>query len=292
MKMRFLAALFAFAALSCAPTPAARSEPALWRITDADSEIWLFGSAHILPPDLEWRGPRLNAAFAAAEELVTETDTGPEATAEIQRLSIDLGMQPPGQTLRAMLPSEDVARVTRAARNLNLDLTALDRLRPWLAALQISYAYAVRQGHSADAGVEAVLSAEARQRGMRMSSLETPEEQMRVLAELPHDASIDFLRATIVEIEADRGGLEAIDEAWARGDVEALNRVLGAEWDGVDPAVYDAIIARRNSNWTAQIVERLNGSGRILIVVGAAHLVGDDSVIAQLRARGIEVEGP
>ena len=53
-----------------------------------------------------------------------------------------------------------------------------------------------------------------------------------------------------------------------------------------------ALIQRRNAAWTRAIAERLAGSGETVIVVGAGHLVGPDSVPALLRARGIKVEGP
>lgn len=283
-----LAAALILTLASCAP----RAEPAIWRITDADSEIWLYGTVHILPPELRWRGPRVNAAFAAAEELMTEIDTGAEAARHTQHLALVHGSLPSGQTLSAQLGSADAERVAVIARELNLDFTALDRMQPWLAAVQVTYAYAVRRGHRAEAGVETVLAAEARERGMAMSFLETPEDQILVLARLPEADQLRLLRASLQQIEDGDAALEAIDNAWARGDVVALTQLLDADWDEAGAGVYEALIVRRNQAWTEAIQERLNGSGRIFIAVGAAHLVGDRNVIALLRARGIDVEGP
>ena len=290
-------ALFAFLLLLAAPAlnscarPQA-GEPALWRIADSDSEIWLFGTAHMLRPELRWRGPRVNAAFAAAEELVTETDAGPEGAAQAQALSERLGLMPPGETLSARLSPDEQARLARAADDLRLDPAALEPMRPWLAALRLSYAYALSRGMRPEAGVENVLYEEARQLGMRLSFFETPEQQVRILADLPPAEETRFLIDTLSEIEADGDALAAMDALWARGDTVALAELFDAQWRTGSPAVHEAVILKRNRAWADDIARRLEGDGRVFIAVGAAHLVGQGNVVDLLRERGIEVEGP
>jgi uncharacterized protein YbaP (TraB family) len=83
-----------------------------------------------------------------------------------------------------------------------------------------------------------------------------------------------------------------LDRAWARGELTELGRQLDAQIGEAGPAVHRALITDRNRAWADQIEQRLAGSGKIFIAVGAAHLVGDGNVVALLRARGIEVEGP
>jgi uncharacterized protein YbaP (TraB family) len=51
-------------------------------------------------------------------------------------------------------------------------------------------------------------------------------------------------------------------------------------------------LADRNRRWADAITERLAGSGETVIVVGAGHLAGPDSVPTLLRARGVAVDGP
>lgn len=287
------ASLLTVAALALAScTPAAAPNPALWRIADADSEIWIFGSVHVLPPNLRWRSERVNAAFAAAEEFVTETDAGPNAPANYQALAARYGSLPEGETLWTRLTLEDSERLQRIARENDIDPAALSRLRPWLAALQLSYAALARAGQRADAGVEAVLHAEARASGKRLSFLETPEEQVRVLADLAPADEAHFLSLTLDEIEQGTAGANEMDSAWSRGDIAELERQLNAQWRETGPAIHSAVIVNRNRNWADQLAARLEGEGTLFIAVGAAHLLGDDSLIALLRARGIEVEGP
>lgn len=287
---RFLLVLAAV--LVACDTPVDRGGPALWKITDADSEIYLFGTVHVLPPDLNWRTEAFDTAFALSEELVLETEAAPEAQAQFGALAQRYGMLPEGETLSSKLDAADRARLTEAAEAARLNPATLEPLRPWLAALQLSLGYAVAQGQSPEHGVETVLYAEARAQEKRVTTLETPEEQIRTLADLPPAEEMRFLTATLRQIEADNGALNVIDDAWARGDVDALERLLEPEFAEAGEAAREALLTRRNERWADEIARRLEGSDDLFIAVGAAHLVGDDSVIALLRERGIAVEGP
>jgi uncharacterized protein len=293
--MRALIAAFLLLTSATIPgcaRPAAESEPAIWRIADADSEIWLFGTAHMLRPELKWQGPRLRAAFAAADELVTETDSSQQAAAQAQALAARLGALPAGETLSGQLSPEQRARLERVLGTLRMEPAALETMRPWLAALRVSYAYALSRGMRPEAGVESVLSAEARERGMQLSFFETPEQQVRILANLSPEAQLHFLDHTLQEIESDADAVDATDVLWARGETGALARVFDAQWSAVSPEVHEAVILRRNLAWADDIERRLKGEGRVFIAVGAAHLVGEGNVIALLRGRGVTVEGP
>lgn len=291
--MRALACFLAFALFACAPAAPPRApagEPALWRIADADSEIWLFGAVHVLPPELEWRNARIDAALASAEELVVETDVeNAEAT---NALTARYGLQPEGQRLSDTLDAPARARLARVARSLDIDPASLEPLRPWLAALRLSFTYAVREGHQQQAGVETVLLAEARAQGKLITYLETPEQQIRTLADLSPEDQVRFLASSLDQIENQSDTLERMDRAWVTGDVAALDEQMRAQLNEAGDAAYAAIITNRNAVWVDEIAHRLEGSGRIFYAVGSAHLVGDNGVVARLRARGINVEGP
>ncbi len=287
---RFLGALCLAAAIaSCAP----RGEgPALWRIADADSEIWLFGTVHVLPPRLVWRTARIDAAFEAADTIVFETDVDAAGAAGFADLVQRHGTLPDGETLAARLDADGRARLARVIAQLNLNPVVLARARPWLAALQISLAFAQRSGSDPDAGVETVLAADARRAGKALAYLETPEQQIRALADLSPEAETRFLDATLRQIEDDSGESDALDESWARGNTNALAAQLDRLLREAGPEAYAAIVTTRNEAWANEIAAMLDGEGRVFVAVGAAHLVGDDSVVALLRARGVEVDGP
>lgn len=283
------AALLAVALATCAP----RNEgPALWRIADADSEIWLFGTVHVLPRDVVWRSARIERAFARAETIVFETDIDSDDRAAFDELVRAEGRLAAGETLSARLAQQDRERLARIAGRLHLNNAVLDQLRPWLAALQVSLAFAQAAGGDPAAGVESILKPEAEAANKTLRYLEQPEDQIRALSSLSPEAELRFLSATLRQIEDDAGAIGELDDVWARGDVAALAPLLHEQLNEAGPEVSAAIITDRNTRWTEEIAGMLDGEGRVFVAVGAAHLVGDDSVVAQLRARGIAVEGP
>lgn len=272
-----------------APPPS----PALWRIADADSEIWLFGTIHVLPADLEWRSPAVDAAFRAADTVIFEADISesPEG-ARLRQALLERGLDRSGETLSLKIGAADWTRLERVAAKLGAAPAAFEPFMPWFAAMQLSALYVQSLGQSFDVGVERVLDEEARAQGKRLAYLETPEEHVGVLADLPLETQIAFLRATLDQLEAAQDDIEAIDRAWVRGDTQTLARLLNEDIKEAGPEAAHALLGARNARWRDRILALLAGEGRIFIAVGAAHLIGDESVIAMLRARGVSVEGP
>ena len=290
--LRAIAAALLVAAAACA-APAARSEgPALWRVADADSEIWLFGTVHVLPPNTPWRTARIDAAFRSADTLVFETDVGAEGREALQRLYLERGFDRSGATLASKLPASERPRLARVAQKLGVTEAELAPMRPWFAALQLSLRFVLSKGQDISAGVEQALDADARQLGKKRAYLETADEQIGFLADLSPEAEREFLISSLRQIEEEEDSVSEMDEAWLAGDTQKLSRLLNGLIEEAGPAVRSALIVERNRRWTEEIDRMLAGRGGVFVAVGAAHLVGPDSVVAQLRARGREVEGP
>jgi uncharacterized protein YbaP (TraB family) len=229
---------------ACAPL-AAPSGPALWRLSDSDSEIWLFGTVHILPPTLKWENERIKAAFNAADTIYFEIPLDAPSTAEIAQLVARYGYNKPGVTLSNQLNAEDRAR--------------------------LSVAEAVAEGQASQAGVDQVLNRDAAAQHKKRAYFETPEQQIRFFADLRPDAEIQFLRSTLREIEQGKNEVNILDDAWAHGDQRTLIRDLQGMVREAGPAIYAALIRDRNARWADEIDNMMKGSGKIFIAVGAAH---------------------
>ena len=57
-----------------------------------------------------------------------------------------------------------------------------------------------------------------------------------------------------------------------------------------DPIMYERLLVNRNRNWLPTLDALLNRKGRAFVVVGAAHLVGRDGLLAMFKAKGYKVE--
>lgn len=285
--MRALFTGLAAALLLAAPVSA---EPRVWVVRDADSEMILFGSVHVLPPGLPWRPPALDAALLAAEDLWFELPVDAVSEREVARLAMVTGTLPPGQSLFALLPPEDATRLLRIAETYGVDRASLDRLKPWLAEVALATALYRRIGAAADHGVEATISATAPLSAGR-KALESPADQISLFNAASVPDQIASLRGAMDEIDADPDAFATLIAGWMAGDVTALERETQS-LRSLSPALFQRLIVQRNAAWTATLVARLEGKGTTVVIVGAGHLVGDQGLPARFRALGYSVTGP
>lgn len=267
--------------------PAEGNGPALWAISDADSTIYLFGTVHVLRPDTAWGSPKVDAAFDSASSVILEI-SNPDDQSAIGPLVQQYGVDPT-RPLSSLLTAEEITRLNVAAQSIGASAAALDPLRPWLVALSLSMAPLVKAGYDPQSGVELILKARAEAAGKSVDGLETIDEQVRILAGLPEEVQVAFLRETLDAYDDATEELDALVHAWSVGDVEAINRLGVVEMREASEDIYQALLVRRNTGWADQIQTLLAGSGVTFIAVGSAHLAGDDSVQEILEGRGVEV---
>jgi len=270
------------------PAPIQGEGPALWVIKDADSTLYLFGSVHVLRPTTGWASPRVEAAFDSASDIWFEI-SNPDDQAAVMPLIQQHGLSP--QTpLSSRLTPEENAELEAAAQAMGASAAQLQPMKPWLAALSLSVAPLVKAGYDPKSGVELVLKARAEAAGKPIHGFETIDKQIGILANLPDDVQMAFLRETLKDYENAVTLLDTMVEAWAKGDVATLDRVMVEEMKEASPALYQALLVDRNTDWANQIQTLLEGSGTAFIAVGAGHLTGEESVQAILQQRGVTVE--
>lgn len=265
-------------------TPAL-AEPALWKVSDADSSIYLFGSIHVFTKPVDWRTPQFDAILNAADHVYFEVLMDIEAYSTITQITLTKGMFRDGRTLRDVLTPEQYTRLSAIADTVSADMVALERMQPWLATMTLM------QGAYPEttAGVETLVDVEVATE--RKRGLETAAEQMGFLSDATLDEQVTTLMSTVDGIES--GAVSALDDlidAWQSGDTGALAAAIDAQVTPDDAALYDRLLTERNARWVAPLEELLAANDESLVIVGAAHLVGSDGVPALLQDRGYTVE--
>jgi uncharacterized protein YbaP (TraB family) len=277
--------------LACLAPGLALARPAMWTVRDADSEIVLFGSVHVLPADLDWKPPALAAALARADDLWFEIPFDPESQGRFGALAQARGLLPPGQTLSGRLSKAGRARLQKICAAYAIPMAEIDRMRPWLAEVRLSLAVLARDEAAADDGVEQRIAAEAPPRARR-EAFETPEQQVAMFADAPEAEQIASLEDSLKEVQGDPRAYRKLVAAWMSGDPRQVQKVAVTPLQRSSPVMYRRLVTERNAAWVKTIAKRMDGSGRTVMVVGAGHLAGPDGVPARLRALGFRVEGP
>ncbi|WP_300381814.1 TraB/GumN family protein [Henriciella sp.] len=281
------------AALEEARKTSGDGDPALWTLSDEDTTIHLFGTVHILRPDLEWRTEAFNEAFEEADTLVLEVDMeSDEGQRAVMQDFMQRGLYGDGRTLSGQLSESDLNVLENAIEPLGIPIAALDPMEPWMVAVNLSVMKLQQEGFDPNAGVEQVLIGEAQADGKDFMFLETASVQADIFDTLPEDEQKTFLYETALTLDDSTVMLDQVVEEWADGDVEGLGTLVANPDTGGGEGIYDALFIERNENWVPQIEAMLDEPGTFFVAVGAGHLAGPDSVITMLRDEGYEVEGP
>jgi hypothetical protein len=258
--------------------------PALWKVADEDTTIYLFGTVHILPKDVDWLKGEVKAAFDAAPEFVTEADmTKMEAFAPRMAAA---GTLPEGQTLRSLMSDENRAEYEAALAALQVPAANVDRFEPWLAARALRFVILLKNGYDPNSGVDIVLTQMASDK--QRDALETLEFQLEMVDTTPMDQQLSYLDDVVGWVPVIREWNDRMVALWLAGDAAALADHIAMAY--TDPHYYDRILTDRNASWAEWIDQRLDQPGTVFVAVGAGHLAGRGSVQEQLAKRGIETD--
>jgi len=274
----------------------------MWVIRDADSTIYMTGTIHVLPPEIQWDSDKLRSAVRDADELWLEIPMG----SDVMKFATDampvimkhaLSTTP----LSKLLTPEETAALKARIDELGLPpetFAMVNMMKPWYAALLIGVSPLISGGYDPTQGIDVKIARLAEDDGDPIKGFETVEEQTKILASGTIEEQLAALRHLIAipknELDATKAAMDNLAVKWASGDISGAADLF-ANLNQTDEAMFggakmDALLLNRNENWAGQIEEMLKGSGVHFIAVGGGHLVGPDSVQERLKLRGIETE--
>ena len=262
------------------PTRSKPRGPAIWKVADKDTTIYLFGTIHALPEGKSWFNGPIERAYDSSQELVTEYLPKDNVSEEIAQRGLLTGPE----TLRSLMKPEDRMHLEETLVSFGVPVEALDKYKPWFAALVLTKMQAEKAGFDQQSGAEAVLAGKVD--GKQQAGLETVAQQIEIFDGLPQQEQLSFLAQTVASIADASEVLRAYYAKWIAGDADGLAAMMNAELD--DPLLRKRLLVDRNERWAQWIDQRLKQPGTVFVAVGAGHLAGSDSVQRQLRKRGIK----
>jgi uncharacterized protein YbaP (TraB family) len=281
-------ALGACATAATRPVAPPAPKPALWKVADADTTIYLFGTIHILPRNMAWRSPVLEKAIEDSDELVLETADGIDLS-KTARIMMTMATSPGLPPLAERVSPEKRAGLQALIKSAGVPAKMLDGMETWAAAMMLTAMSFRTMGYNAEDGVERGLATLYATEKKPVLGLETIEQQFSFFDGLPEASQRVFLEGTIEDPEASRATFAAMLRAWASGDTDAIARTFDGE-ASLTPELREVLMKRRNAAWTDWLAKRLEKPGTVMVAVGAGHLAGQDSVQEMLAARGLKAE--
>jgi uncharacterized protein len=266
--------------------PTVDADPALWVVKDKDTTIYLFGTVHILKPNLGWFDEGVKTAFDASDTLVLELVQPPAD--KMQALFVDLAIDKSGKTLRSKMNDADRVKYDAALTKLGMPVTQFDPFDPWAAAVTLQLVTLAKDGFDPGSGAESVITSAASQAKKEIIGLETAEYQLGIFDTLPEEKQIRFLIDGSSDLDKGKEVMDNLVAKWASGDIDGLAKLMN---DGLtDPMLYDKLLTQRNANWATWIKERMAKPGTVFVAVGAGHLGGKTSVQKLLKKQKLKAK--
>jgi hypothetical protein len=289
---RIAAALLAAGSLAGASSAAAQeARSILYRVEGASgATVYMLGSIHLLSADAYPLPQPVQRAYADAERVYFETSLD-SLMARQQEMAMR-GMYPAGKSLRGEIPADLYAKVEAEAPRLaalGVTMPVLDRMEPWMVAILFQSVEWQKAGITAEHGVDMHFSGRAKEDGKPVGGFESVEFQLGLFDNMTAEEQTAFLRQSLEDLSETADQMRRVVAAWRAGDAEAIDAIMN-ESVGEAPALYARMLTDRNAAWVPQIEQMLRGADDVLVVVGAAHLVGENSVVEMLRQRGYAVE--
>jgi uncharacterized protein YbaP (TraB family) len=228
-------------------------------------------------------GPML-AVIDSCDVVAGELDLS-QAGKEAERLRTKLFL-PPGTDLKDLLSKRKFKRVDAAlTKELGAMKGMLARFKPIYLAMMLS-----ERSQNADSSLVLVqyLQEYGRQQGKAVMGIETADEQVEAINELPLKEQAEMLYVTVKE-ELSYKGPDPLLKAYMERDLDRL-LALTKEGEHTGQVLERRLIDDRNRVMAQRMQDLLADGRTYLFAVGAAHLPGPAGVIEQLRTKGFQVE--
>ncbi len=262
--------------------------PALWKVTDHNSTLYLFGTVHLLPEGLNWQRRDMRAAFDEVGTVFFEIPDDGKAALDASIYQRQYGVYESGKRLSDHLDAINYKRLTAAAYNVNVPPQQLELFKPWLVADLLSIAAAEQAGLKAAHSADSHLRAKAKAARKSIKYLDDMRSYIEAVALQPDWVQLQSLEQTITNFGDVATDIRKVNAAWLVGNIELLERDLIMPVKANFPQMYDALFADRNKKWSRTLDGFLQGDSNAMAVIGIGHMIGEDSLIVQLKELGYE----
>lgn len=255
-------------------------QPAIWKVADKDTSIFLLGTIHVLPYDFDWRTPQLDEIVKEAGSLIVEGGAVPtnqpvapsRLPPVIDRLNGEARVLWRG--MLAMLPEESG--------------TTFNALPTWKVAQQIDATARRRRAPPLDAGADNQLIQIFKGSGKMVEAIENSVAVDETLSAVPEEEQRRVLTTQIYDVARNRPISERMTlfHRWAQGQRLDASPEKMRQGDVLSNHLLD----KRNASWADTIVQRMKYPGAVLVAVGAGHFEGERSLLTELAERGLQAK--
>ncbi len=280
---------------ACGPKEAATpSKGILYTVAGGDTTVYLFGSIHIGHRGMYPLCERVQQALEESDVIALEIDVSTMLEEEIAQEVMAHAMYTDGTLMTDVISQDLFDQLAQMVSNIGLPRYILNHFRPWYAALLLNELVIKNTRYSPALGVESYLLDKYGYK--ETMSLETFSDQLAPYALLSDESQEIYLRRMLEDMDEAEQDLDEMVEYWRDGNVEAFSELRSHIFSEAETAslrrFHQATLDERDRAMAETIAGILaQGDERTyFITVGTLHLVGANSIVAQLTDKGYEVQ--
>jgi hypothetical protein len=263
----------------------------MWKVSSSHNYAYLLGSVHLGDKSLYPLPSVIEDAFAASSLLIVEVDLRKVDQQQTLTLMTEKGVYPADDDLFKHIAPETRAKLDTFLGGYGVPSALFARYRPWMAGLTVSMLPMLKAGLNPNEGIDMYLMNKAGDKPVEQ--LEDATTQINLLADIPERASDKVLVSAIAQAEHSMETWNKLSLFWSEGAADKIDELTTAQGanDSTDEKAWSRRLREdRNPHMTDRLEKCLHSSESCFMVVGAAHVVGSDGILKQLKARGYQVE--
>ena len=260
----------------------------LWRVSNGANQIIIGGTIHILRSSDFPVHPAYTQAYLQSDILVTEVDHNElnNLNSITPYLALPQGQSPLSE---ALTPSTYQSLSNYLVPH-GLSVQLYENIHPnWVANDIQNLAYS-ELGYQE--GVDSYFMDLANSQGKLNWGLETLLDQVLIINQLnTHLTTEELISEYLSQANNSQNtqSIRAIITAWREGKIDKINELIVEPLRTENLGDYKTLLVDRNADWILQIQAFLNTPELEFILVGVAHLAGDESVLSKLEELGYQV---
>ena len=265
-----------------------QADAPVWKVSKGNFHIYIGGTIHVLDEQDYPLPAEFEQAYELAEKLVFEVDIAQVNTLEFQQKLLQKALYRDGSTLASHLQPATFNQLQEFMIQRGIPLENMLSFKVGMLLTILTVNELQRNGIQG-IGVDQYFNLKAREDKKPIAALETIEQQIDFLTSLGEGEEDQIVLQTIEELENFGEDFSTLKSAWRSGDMPALIEV-GLQDFLAFPRAYESMLVNRNRAWIPGIEAMLEDEQVEYVLLGVLHLVGNDSVLAMLKARGYHVE--
>ena len=229
-----------------------------------------------------------NHAYEQADTIILEAPITDPADTNAQMQMLGALSYTNNETLSQKLEPEIKASLENKLNEFGANLAKLDGFRPAMVSIVLMSMELQKQNLMGE-GVDAYFTKKATEDNKTKNYLETIEFQLELFKTMGQGNENDFIKRNLAELHNYGDMFKGLLAAWRKGDTDTLNKVALEDMQQNDPNSYKQIITDRNNDWLPKVEAMFNNDKNEFVLVGVAHLAGQDSLLTLLENKGYKV---